>query len=474
MQISNLIIRYTSYLLGLIFTVVNIFLITYYLDINEFAVWGISLSLIYIFSQLSQLTFVQLIEKYFPTYTKDVISTKLYQIIKFVIFTSPTWFIVLSLLENINFFTKYKIENIYILFLLITVSAVLESLIEIFSKFMLVSNKSKNVDIGELLILKFIRTVSFFMLLHFGYSIFHLLSIAILLRGIFLIILFTSSEKNLINFVIKVLKSKIKSELFDKFKYTILAFLIKSLQVSFLNIAFLIYTDIKGKNIASVALGVIIINNLRPIASSLTSLIFPSISLMAYKNRVEDDFLISSTFITTIISSFLIVGVLILIELKGLYSIYFEKYDDSIYKLIPFAVFAATINPIFQPAFLFLKFVGKELYQLFNVSSAFIISIFLVIFTDMNLIFSYFIFEMCTLIATTLSYKKMAKTTKIYLTSISYLITSIFLLVEYYGTNLDHRPFILSLPFFYLVDYYIYLSNREKIKSIFNSNLDEN
>ena len=45
MQISNLIIRYASYLLGLIFTVVNIFLVTYYLDINEFAVWGISLSL---------------------------------------------------------------------------------------------------------------------------------------------------------------------------------------------------------------------------------------------------------------------------------------------------------------------------------------------------------------------------------------------------------------------------------------------
>ena len=151
--------------------------------------------LIYIFSQLSQLTFVQLIEKYFPTYTKEVISAKLYQIIKFVIFISPTWFIVLSLLENIDFFTKYKIENVYILFFLITVSAVLESLIEIFSKFMLVSNKSKNVDIGELLILKFIRTISFFILLHFGYSIFHLLSISILLRGIFLIMLFTSSEK---------------------------------------------------------------------------------------------------------------------------------------------------------------------------------------------------------------------------------------------------------------------------------------
>ncbi len=474
MQISNLIIRYASYLLGLIFTVVNIFLVTYYLDVNEFAVWGISLSLIYVFSQLSQLTFVQLIEKYFATYTKDVISAKLYQIIKFVVYISPTWFVVLSLLENIDFFTKYKIENIYILFFLITVSAVFESLIEIFSKFMLVSNKSKNIDIGELLILKFIRTISFFILLHFGYSIFHLLSISILLRGMFLILLFKSSEKNLINFVIKVLNSKINIKLFDKFKYTIFAFLIKSLQVSFLNIAFLIYTDIKGENIASVALGVIIINNLRPIASSLTSLIFPSISLMANRNRVEDNFLISSTYITTIISSFLIVGVLILIEFKGLYSMYLEKYDNSIYKLIPFAVFAATINPIFQPVFLYLKFVGKELYQLLNVSIAFMISLLFVTFTDIGLIICYLIFEMFTLIITTLSYKKMNTTTKIYLISISYLITSSFLLVEFYGYNLDHRPLIFTLPLYYFADYLLYKSNKEKIKSVFKFNLDKN
>ena len=62
MQVSNLIVRYASHLVGLVFTIVNIFFVTYFLDLNEFAVWGISLSLIYVFSQMSQLTFVQLIE----------------------------------------------------------------------------------------------------------------------------------------------------------------------------------------------------------------------------------------------------------------------------------------------------------------------------------------------------------------------------------------------------------------------------
>lgn len=470
MQISNLIIRYASYLLGLVFTVTNLILVSYYLDVNEFAVWGISLSLIYVFSQLNQLTFVQLIEKYFATYSKEIILTKLYQIIKFILFISPIWLFILYLLDKNNFFTRYKIDNIYLLFILITISSVLESIIEIFSKFMLISNKSKNIDIGELIILKFIRTVSFFLILHFGYSIFHLLFISIVLRGIFLMSMFRFLEKHFIKFVKNVLYSKVKIELFDKLKYTILAFLIKSIQVSFLNISFLIYTEINGKNIASVALGVIIINNLRPIAASFSSLIFPNVSLMANNNKVDENFIISSSFITTIISSFLIVGVLIIVEFKGLYSIYFEKYDNSIYKLVPFAVFAATINPIFHPVFLYLKFIGKELYQLFNVSFAFIISLFLITLSDINLVFCYFIFEMCILVNTTLSYKRFTRGNKIYLISICYLLTSIFLLIEYYGINLDHRPLILSLPFLYLVDYYIFKSNSEKIKSLFNIN----
>ena len=40
-------------------------MITYYLDVNEFAVWGIASSIVYIFSQLGQLTYVQYIDKYF-------------------------------------------------------------------------------------------------------------------------------------------------------------------------------------------------------------------------------------------------------------------------------------------------------------------------------------------------------------------------------------------------------------------------
>ena len=473
MQISNLIVRYSSYLIGLIFTIVNIFFVTYYLDLNEFAVWGISLSLIYVFSQLNQLTFVQLIEKYFATYTQKVVLEKLYQMTKLILYISPIWYFILILLDNISFFNKYEIENIFILFALVTISSVLESLIEIFSKFLLVLDKSKKLDIRELLILKLIRTISIFLLLYFGYSIFHLLALSIFLRSIFLITLFKLIEKNIIVFLNKILTSKIKIDLFDKFRYTILAFFTKSLQVSFLNIAFLIYTDIKGNNTAAFALGVVIINNLLPISASLATLLLPSISLMANQNKVENNFLISSTYITTFISSFLITGILILIEFKGLYSVYFEKYDNSVYKLITFSVFAATINPIFYPMFLYLRFLGKEFAQLLYIIFSFLISILLVLYTDINLIFCYVIFEVVTLILTTLTYKKIKTKSKIFLISVCYFITSTFLILEFYGYDLDHRPLILSLPFLYMLDYYLYKLKRVEINSVFNLNMDK-
>ena len=67
--------RYATYFTGISTTAVSIFLINYYLNANEFAVWGIANSLIFILSQLGQLTYVQYIEKYFPgvevVYTRE-------------------------------------------------------------------------------------------------------------------------------------------------------------------------------------------------------------------------------------------------------------------------------------------------------------------------------------------------------------------------------------------------------------------
>ena len=58
-------------------TAVSIFLINYYLDSNEFAVWGVANSLIYILSQLGQLTYVQHVEKYFAELRNHYTTEKL-------------------------------------------------------------------------------------------------------------------------------------------------------------------------------------------------------------------------------------------------------------------------------------------------------------------------------------------------------------------------------------------------------------
>ena len=57
--------RYATYTVGIATTVVNVFMITYFLDVNEFAVWGISSSIIYVFSQLGQLRMFNILINFF-------------------------------------------------------------------------------------------------------------------------------------------------------------------------------------------------------------------------------------------------------------------------------------------------------------------------------------------------------------------------------------------------------------------------
>ena len=45
--------RYLTYFGGISTTALSIFLINYFLDPNEFAVWGVANSLIYVLSQLA-------------------------------------------------------------------------------------------------------------------------------------------------------------------------------------------------------------------------------------------------------------------------------------------------------------------------------------------------------------------------------------------------------------------------------------
>ena len=129
--------RYATYTVGIATTVVNVFMITYFLDVNEFAVWGIASSIIYVFSQLGQLTYVQYIDKFFPNMSLQECKLKINQFLKTICLFSPLWLCIFFIMDGLGYFDKFYIENIYILFLMLTSLVVLESSIEITSKYML-------------------------------------------------------------------------------------------------------------------------------------------------------------------------------------------------------------------------------------------------------------------------------------------------------------------------------------------------
>ena len=215
--------RYLTYFLGAFTTAVNIFLLTYYLEVNEFAVWGISMSLIYLISQVGQLTYVQYIDKYFPNISLSEMKIKIYQFIKTIIIFSPVWYFLLFVLNSFNYFDKFYIENIYILFLLISSLCILESCIEVVSKFMLASRNTKNFDVKELVVIKIIRVALFYFLLVTGYSIYHLLFVSILIRGFFLIFILKINEPKIFLIIKNILFANIFVENFQNFKYTFYA-----------------------------------------------------------------------------------------------------------------------------------------------------------------------------------------------------------------------------------------------------------
>ena len=149
MIIKRAITRYVTYFSGITTTAISIFLINYFLNPNEFAVWGITNSLIYILAQLGQLTYVQYIEKYFPNMNDEIKKKTLHMIIKTTFVFSPLWFIILVILDYLNYFAKFNISNIVYLLLMITISVVIEASIEIFSKYLLTKKETIQLDKNE-------------------------------------------------------------------------------------------------------------------------------------------------------------------------------------------------------------------------------------------------------------------------------------------------------------------------------------
>jgi len=385
--------RYVTYFTGISTTAVSIFLINYYLNANEFAVWGIANSLIFILSQLGQLTYVQYVEKYFPNYNDQKKRQTLYKFIKTVFIFFPFWFFLLITLYFLNYFEKFNITNIAYLFLMITLAAVIEASVEIVSKYLLTKNQSIGLDKNEFFYSKLLRLFIFIALLVNGFSIYHLLFTNIILRT-FLFLKIINLEKNSYKEIFNdILKTHIWEDNFTKIRYTFVAFGIKTILMSFLNVLFLFYSTLAtSEDIAIASLGVLIINNLRPAVASLTSLLSPIISQNVEKSNKESELIGNALYINSYSASLLIFVTCVFVNF---YNTFFDiqsivGYDPD--RVILLSILASTIASFYYPKLWHVKFSNLEKKLFLNLTYVFIISfLFFILFLTRVDIFIYFI-----------------------------------------------------------------------------------
>ena len=408
MILKRAITRYLTYFLGVSTTAFSIFLINYFLDSNEFAVWGVTNSLIYILAQLGQLTYVQYVEKYFPNLSASEKKKTLYMFIKTTFVFFPLWFFILVMLYFLNYFSKFNISNIGYLFLMITISVVIEASIEIVSKYLLTTKDTIQLDKNEFIYSKLLRLFVFTLLLFNGFSIYHLLFTNILLRA-FLFFRIINLEKEPFDKVFKnILKTHIWDNKFTKIRYTFVAFGIKALLISFLNILFLFYSSVSSSEaIAIASLGVLIINNLRPAVGSLTSLLSPMISQNVEKS-VKDSSLISNfLFVNSFSASIFLIVSTVFVHVYN-YFLNIEAlvgYNPD--KIILLSFLACVISSLYYPKLWHVKFSNLENRLLKYLIIIFIITlgIFLFLPIDADLFIFYIIFELLVYLVSFVLYK---------------------------------------------------------------------
>ena len=387
--------RFLTYSIGLLIQVAIIFLLTTKLEIYQFGLWGISMSFVFVLSTASQLSYFQNIEKYFPNYKAKKRQHYLIKYIKTIFSANPIILLFLFVVKYLGYFEKFNIENINYLLLMLAFLTTIESSLVILDGYFVATKNSKVFDTYDLFIYKVPRFFIFYLLLDNGYSIFYLIFSAILLRTLLLITILNKEFINLTNFLVSLKNNSIFKENFQNIKYNFSAFGNNSLYLSFINILFLISSNLLlNIDIAHYSLMVIILNNLRPVMSTIPSLLPPIIS-SSLKNNIDLKYEIKNIeIINQIFISIFLLFVLTAVQFNEIFSIFFNDYFDGIYKLIFLSAFASTLNSIYYTKYLEQLFSKKEReilkFNCFNY--AFCIFIFYIIYKYFYLINFIYIF----------------------------------------------------------------------------------
>ena len=408
-MVKNAVTRFGTKSLGVTLSLLTITLITYYLDVFQLAVWGVANSLIYIFSQISSLGYAQFIEKFFPNYDTSKRIYFLSKYIKTIFCTSIIWFILVLVLGLLGYFDKYEIENEIYLYIMISILTVVETSIEILNKFFTSIRNTINVDISSLFLYFMLRALIFLVLLLNGYSVFYLVFFQLVLRiGIFFRMIFLL-ENNLSKSLFRIYKSNIFKNNFLYLSYTFKAFALKTLNTTFLNLLFLIFSiNNQNNSIAVYSICILVINSARPVFSSISGLLFPIISknIKSGKSNLElmkFIFKINSLILGTSLSI-----VYIFLKINLFSEFFINKFEIDFRILILISLISSTIPMFYLPSYFDILFSNNEDKLLsFSFSIYFVIILIFTIFIriDLALLICYSVYELSLLFFTLRQHK---------------------------------------------------------------------
>ncbi len=449
--------RFFSYSVGLLIQISIIFLLTTKLEIYQFGLWGISMSFVFIFSTVSQMAYFQNIEKYFPNYIEEKRQYYFVKYVKTIFASAPIILLFLFIIKYFGYFEKFNIKNISYLLIMLALLSTIESCLVISDGYFVATQKSKIFDTYELYFYKIPRLFVFYLLLTYGYSVFYLLFFTIILRFVFLVIIFKNKFINMKTFLNLFINNSIFKENFQNIRYNSFAFGNSFLYVSFINILFLITSNLLlNIDIAHYSLMVIILNNLRPIMSTIPSLLPPIVS-NSIQNKVDLKFQMKNIeIINQILISIFLLTVLAIVQFNDLFSIFFLEYFDGIYKLIFLSVFSSTLNSIYFTKYIEQLFSQKEvnIFKFNCLNYIFCILIFYVIykyFYLINFIYIYIIYELLFfLFVNYLSNQKNKLLPKFTEFSFTYLLT--LAVVSSYIFDSFSFYFYLIIPFGLILD----------------------
>ena len=440
--------------LGILVQILTLLFVVRMLDVYQFGLWGVANSLIYIFSIFGQIAYSQFIEKYFSGFHSDEREIYIFKIIKTLFFSLLVWILILYALEYFNYFEIFNSKNLYILFLIIALTSLTESYLNIFNSYFLIENKTVVFDRNDLIVGKIFKLILFYFILSSNLSIYYLLLGNFFSRFLFLITLF--KHKKFLNFItfLEIFKADIVKSNFLNFKYNLVAFLDKTFYVSFINLLFLYSVNfVENITISHFSIAILIINNLRPVVDSVSSLMPPIISnniaIKVSNSEIKNKTLRVNSFIFSIFIFFS----LLFTKYDSLISFFLESYETGVYKIIFVSVVCSSVHALYYPNYLENLYSGSEnkilLFTCVNQFLCLLIYSFLKNNFINNFLYIFLIYELLNLTFHFYFGNKHKKFIRILINSLqplcsSFLISIIFISIYFFN-------FETKLSFFYLL-----------------------